>query len=488
MRTKCRIACLCIGLALCLTACGTGTSAPQQQEPVSTPQQSTYTPAPMPPPEGLSAMEGHMLWPVQRVTGMSSYDGEKFRYAFIDAAGEIVMPPNIIRFHYQRDENGRIAYLIASDEERVYAYTMDGTKILDAPGENAEVFPDGDSALITLRSADNYGEWNTENRMTVFSLSSGEPLLTGDYVHISRLGGYTVLLIDTQLRQFACDLRQGENARIPLVGSLTSQTVNGEPEDWRLVAMTGPERYEEGDNLYGFVGPDGGWAIEPVYLDAFSFIGDYAVVQLPDGGWTFIDRSGRQAAERYDRLDTVDAPAFPDGILYQTSDPDVPYLDAGLQPVNLETEKDGWIGGVFYHDGKAFAELSPQYTDILFAEWPVIIARDHQNQTFFLNAETGTSKTLTESYWRAIKLRDLFLLTGGDHYTVLDADGEERTDTVFARYPSAARYTDPEDYTYGDMAVAPDTYLWVTTASWQGYIDHQGNWLYRESRFQNLLD
>ena len=27
--------------------------------------------------------------------------------------------------------------------------------------------------------------------MTVFSLSSGEPLLTGDYVHISRLGGYT---------------------------------------------------------------------------------------------------------------------------------------------------------------------------------------------------------------------------------------------------------------------------------------------------------
>ena len=76
----------------------------------------------------------------------------------------------------------------------------------------------------------------------------------------------------------------------------------------------------------------------------------------------------------------------------------------------------------------------------------------------------------------------------GNHHIVLDADGNACPDTVFDRYPSAVRYTDPEDYTYGDMAVAPDTYLWVTTASWQGYIDHQGSWLYRESRFQNLID
>ena len=82
-----------------------------------------------------------MLWPVQRITGMSSYDGEKFRYAFINAAGEIVTSSDIIRFHYQRDENDRIAYLIASDEQRVYVYTLDGTKILDSPGENADVFP-----------------------------------------------------------------------------------------------------------------------------------------------------------------------------------------------------------------------------------------------------------------------------------------------------------------------------------------------------------
>lgn len=111
-------------------------------------------------------------------------------------------------------------------------------------------------------------------------LSSGEPLLTGDYVHISQISGYTVLLIDTQLRQFACDLRQGENARVPLVGFLTSRTITNEPADWRLAAMTSPERYEEGDNLYGFVGPEGGWAVEPVYLDACSFAGDYAAVQL----------------------------------------------------------------------------------------------------------------------------------------------------------------------------------------------------------------
>ncbi len=252
-----RITCLCIGLLLCLTACRTGNSAPQQQEPVSTLPQAAYTPRPMPPPEGLSAMEGHMLWPVQRITGMSSYDGEKFRNAFINAAGEIVTSSDIIRFHYQRDENDRIAYLIASDEQRVYVYTLDGTKILDSPGENADVFPDEGLALITLRTADNYGEWNTENRMTVFSLSSGEPLLTGDYVHISQISGYTVLLIDTQLRQFACDLRQGENARVPLVGFLTSRTITNEPADWRLAAMTSPERYEEGDNLYGFVGPEG---------------------------------------------------------------------------------------------------------------------------------------------------------------------------------------------------------------------------------------
>ena len=486
MHIKRRITCLCIGLLLCLTACRTGNSAPQQQEPVSTLPQAAYTPRPMPPPEGLSAMEGHMLWPVQRITGMSSYDGEKFRYAFINAAGEIVTSSDIIRFHYQRDENDRIAYLIASDEQRVYVYTLDGTKILDSPGENADVFPDEGLALITLRTADNYGEWNTENRMTVFSLSSGEPLLTGDYVHISQISGYTVLLIDTQLRQFACDLRQGENARVPLVGFLTSRTITNEPADWRLAAMTSPERYEEGDNLYGFVGPEGGWAVEPVYLDACSFAGDYAAVQLPDSSWTFIDRSGRQTAEHYTLLRTIDAPSSPHGILYETSDPDTPSLNARLQPVDPEMQKDGWIDGVFYRSGKAFTGFPPQYTDILLAEWPVIIARD-QDTAYFFNAETGVGKPLTERYWRAIKLQELFLIMG-NHHIVLDADGNACPDTVFDRYPSAVRYTDPEDYTYGDMAVAPDTYLWVTTASWQGYIDHQGSWLYRESRFQNLID
>ncbi len=149
-------------------------------------------------------------------------------------------------------------------------------------------------------------------------------------------------------------------------------------------------------------------------------------------------------------------------------------------------QKDGWIDGVFYRSGKAFTGFPPQYTDILLAEWPVIIARD-QDTAYFFNAETGVGKPLTERYWRAIKLQELFLIMG-NHHIVLDADGNACPDTVFDRYPSAVRYTDPEDYTYGDMAVAPDTYLWVTTASWQGYIDHQGSWLYRESRFQNLID
>lgn len=60
----------------------------------------------------------------------------------------------------------------------------------------------------------------------------------------------------------------------------------------------------------------------------------------------------------------------------------------GCSPVDPETEKDGWIDGVFYRSGKAFTGFPPQYTDILLAEWPVIIARD-QDTAYFFNAETG---------------------------------------------------------------------------------------------------
>lgn len=326
--------------------------------------------SPMPPPAGLSALEGRMLWPLESRTGAEAYDGEKFRYGFLDETGRPVTRRDYIAFTYIAEPGGQIRFLQAQREDGTDVYTMDGRLLADTTG-------------------------------------------------IVFVSPHVVREIDGEGREYFRDLNGG--VRIPPEGYVGRGIDLVEEADGLIPAATKrvPERMEPDDSIrYGYLNRKGQWAIPPRYTWVLPFDGAFAQVYTENGDHLIIDRQGRPA---------------PDASVSNASPPPYEGIPAG------------------------YSGPTEPYADIL------------QSGDIFIGLRRDGDAR-----------RD---------FDVLDGRGQVLTDTVFHTFPSAVIYlkgflrTTQE----ADMAVCP-AYLWVTTGRYQGYIDRQGTWLYRESRYQLLID
>ena len=454
-------------------------------------------PSLMPPLEGSTVPDGRMLWPVQRGTEPNMFGTTNTRYAFINEKGAQVLPASYILYHYETDPQGRYQYLCASTGRRVDFFTLDGKKVLEIAAETANCIKGTDLVFANLYISSTGGPLKTDARATLYDMKTGKRLLQQDYICLSLLNPELVWARDPDCREYLIDLRKGESRRIPLAG-YTDQYLSGgsyapvsdiAAADVRLPASDLPydpfEMYDRDphpERRVGFLGADGKWAVEPVYLEAMAFRGEYAAVRLAEDEWRFIDRQGRFAdGEVYQTIRGYD---FQEDIVYAAADAagKAVYLNAELEQVPLR--KQGWVKGQFYYDDRPVDGLPKKYTKIYSVQWPMLLAGGIDGSAYLLNMETGKGYAIDGQYGAITRVGDLYFGQAGDDVVVLDAQGRLLTDTVFSRYPSAAGFFSP----YHKSEAADAGYFWVTSAQYQGYADITGKWLYRESRFGLLED
>ncbi len=507
---------LCAGFCLFLPACRMRrtVSSPAEGEPLSSetrttkptvptsasPQEKEFIPPAdltaegMPPPEGLSAIEGRMLWPVKVQTEVES-DLDEGWYKFINEKGEPLTDTKYFAYSYERDDEGRYEYLTAKRDDVTDVFTMDGKKVQSAKGEWTIIHSEQKMMTVCLeRELHPVTAWYVY-RLTLCDLATGEQLLHNVYTSIEFVSRDTVRLVDANGNEYFCNPRKGENSRIPLEG-YAADFYPLFPEDgdgWLVCATDRPrEEYTDDGNiltnnvLYGYLGSDGKWAIPPQYFNATAFMGDYAGVEMADGRWRFIDRQGNIVGEkdyaRIERWYSSGEIAFEVQLHEWSSSASNLRLDRNLQPV----KKEGCVNGAWYHDDQLIAGLPAEYSHIVQINWPTIISSNSTNTAmYFMNAESGTGKPLPRYYESIQKFHNWYIAFpeySSRKATVLDADGNALTDTVFHRFPTALQGL--REY---ELRLCED-YLWVTTGQYQGYVNINGDWVYRESRFQNLLD
>ena len=520
---------LCAGAACGLTGCRYNTSTPSSNSSISTVSSATHSPdsvpsasfpnalpaawpeytapSPMPPPEGLSALEGKMLWPIKQATEAEAYDGLKYKYGFINEEGIRVLEPQYIYYSYFSDEQGRYQYLCASVQDRTDFFTMDGRKILEIPSESAYIVTGTDLVCAYLHSNNTSGVLDPDARVTMYNIRTGDRLLYDDYLTISILSPDIAIAVDPLYQEYLINLHQGENSRISLEGYAKEiYTYNSHhpheaplllaastlPPDWYGIM----DRTQRLDSRFGYLDGEGKWAIEPVYLDALPFVGPYAGVETAEGEYRFIDRQGQFIDDRiYQNIShfygfysffggyTADVK---EPIAFQVRDETGSeiFLNENLEPVSML--KNGWVDGCFYYNDRLIEGLPELYTEILYMEWPVVVAKYYtpygDSYAYLLNMDTGIGCDMNDTYWNICKAGDYYVCDAGGRYDIYNADGIQLYDTVFQRYPSAA------ENLFAGMYAADGRYLWVTTAQYQGYVDEIGKWLYRESRFGNLAD
>lgn len=496
---------LCAGLCLLLPACRTQrtSSSSEAGEPPSSavwpaePSSSSafippadLTAEGMPPPAGLSAIKGRMLWPVEVATETED-DLDKNWYKFINEKGEPLTDTKYFTYSYTRDREGRCEYLAAENEDATDVFTMDGKKLQSVKEEWFAIHPEQKMMTVCLERDFNlvFG-WYTSH-LTLYDLTTGGRLLQNKYTSIEFVSRDTVRLVDADGNEYFCNPRKGESSRVPLEGCAIPPYTSflEDSGDWLVCATDRPrEEYTDdgvvltNDVLYGYLGPDGKWTIPPQYFGATAFVGDYAGVEMADGRWRFIDRQGNVVGEEdythIDRCYSSEDIAFEVRVHEWASSASDLQLDRNLNPV----KKEGWVNDAWYHDDQLIVDLPAEYSHIVRVDWPMILVSNNARTAMYLmNAESGVGKALPRYYSSIQKFRDWYI--GYPDYSwqetiILDAEGNKLTGTVFHRFPSALK---------SRMSLCED-YLWVTTGQYQGYVNINGDWVYRESRFQNLLD
>ena len=287
------------------------------------------------------------------------------------------------------------------------------------------------------------------------------------------------------------DTEKGEQNLIPMDGYINYYDSTENNNIWPLLA-TDTSEYSE-DMKYGYIGMDGKWIIEPAYSQAREFHGNYAAVKTEDGLFYFIDKTGEIISEEgYSNIYFNDFEDDKSWCLYNNNTNDEKYLDISLQP--LAPTKHGWYSDGYYYKNDKINGLPKNYEYAMFHDDYVLVFYDWDDETiFWYDISRGKGKEINKRYDFIHNLGDYYIASyyserGNLYYYSFDVynrAGKIAEDTIFHRFPSiASRFKEYENM----MFFPSDEYLWVTTAQNQGYIDHEGNWIYRESRFHSLID
>jgi len=349
----------------------------------------------MPPPEGYSAIEGRMLWPVEIP---SDYYYKKYR--FINEKGKYISDASYTKCGYSLDSKGRYQYLTAYANERADIFTMDGKKLMEIPYPCMYINICGGGRYAVAVYADTEklrgGLDYYEYKSALYDLKTKKRLLYGDYSSISLINENIFLLSGADRENcYLFDVRKNEDKKLPAEGFAVRYYDGGMGRDFLIVAR---ENFSSG--YYGFIGPNGRWALEPVYLEAGDFSGKYAPVKVYGGVWRFIDRRGSiQDTKNYDYIYNYNTYGDEKIVFGAEIDGTHFYLDKDLNEIENEPF-DNLMGelsdGIYYYSGRSY-HIPEGFDNIMQVEWPVAILNGYGN-TCFLNLETGESKILDRQY------------------------------------------------------------------------------------------
>ena len=440
-----------------------------------------YVPTSMAPPPGMSAIEGKMLWPVEK-TDVFWYDGDYFetKYGFINEKGETATNPDFTDFSYSIDLNGKYEYLFAQQSKTISVYTMDGKKVMEAEGRDASIIRDLDY-LVTYTVSDNYKkvEIGSNNKMAVYDMKTKNRVLAKEYQFIYFLSKNIVLLLDNG-KPYLCDLRKGEDKKTELDGYPFIRELSYHSSDDFLIpaAKREPETegsyYNDHSKSNGYIDSSGKWILEPVYEYAGKFTDKYAIVQK-NGNYFFINKQGAEFRnEGYKHISENK-----NG--YSAYSEEWGQGEETTLDHELNDQNNGWINGIYYYKDKPYPSVPKKYNandiDLSVVADDSILFSNNTN-SYWLNLETGEGKEFEKKYDSFDKrpYAIIFSYNEGKSLDVYDLSGNIMTDTAFHKFKHL-RYS----FDIGG-------YLWVTTANYQGYVNIKGEWLYKESRHQMFID
>lgn len=452
-------------------------SVTQSASPTPPAATTDYTgPSPMPATDG-----GPMLWPtaVERTVRSAGGWSETglVRVGFVDATGELVVPPRYDGYDYCRDANGRATLVLAtSAEDHVDVLDLTGDVVTQIPGRLASCA--GDSYAVFQTEAGEYDPATFGEGL--FDLRAGEVVLP---VKVGRvilpLNKQTMNVRDADGEYF---LDPDSGRKTPHPGYLWYPAYASEPP-WPAAANSDGE-------VFGYLDESGRWALKPTFAGAEPFQAGHAVVR--DGTASHvIDTHFRQVGEKWDTIDAV-------GSFYQVTRKVDGAVVTGILDADLTTVFDPAPGEfTCYADDEqgtclitsetaaprllrlpeaGAVELPWQFSNLLSRTF-VEDRGDSDYATHVLNVGTGITfalampgdcVALSDDWVGCHPLSDLPM-------EVYTASGRR---TAFRDLRPLPNATDDGD--------AP--YYWVVAGSHRGFVDVTGRWLYRESSYTDLED
>ena len=509
-----RLLALILALALVLALMAGCSLLPAKAEPEPEPVNTDVITAGMPGPDG-----GPMLYPVIRTRG----DGWQNLFCIINQKGEFVSDAFYDYFSYVYTPDGKPWYVLVgkgSDSAAVRElYALSGKLAARFQASSAyqaivysPVMGYTPYLYVSHRENDEQDWFNTPR--SLFSLETLDMIFTSPGMTDFDVLGQNALRITRYVQD--AEPNEYDYREVHTVSYHGQKIDPNKADSGELFPATSLVT-----NLCGYTDENGNWIIPAVYESTTWFKGDYAAVCLPnEGGWYFIDKTGAVVGKKYGFIEDVNLGwcITPDGyedyryttgckseLLSKTLETMIPLTDGYL---SLAYDYNDYLRPSCYYivsdesyqffavDGKPLGEFTLDMYNAA-ADEPIssmggtwlnaslgdIICMGYCKTAMSLS--TGKLIPLPEgSYPVAVTPGGNLAVyqyseTGISRYFVINPDGEEVHDKLYSDFTI-------EQYFY-DQPMSRE-YFWVKQGRWQGYVDRDGNWRYRENRYQFLED
>jgi hypothetical protein len=436
----------------------------------------------------MQAVDGRpMLWPARLVLEPTlDFGGSPdVRYGFVDVRGKLVIPQRYEGYVYCPDATGRTAFLIASlAGRRAEVFDLNGKLLTRTPTATAEC-GGADHVVIT---EDVWGETDRYNSGLVDVTTGKVVVPIAKDRHVDVVDANTVNVSDPSGEYFL-DLTTGK--RTPHKGWLLEYASAG---DGKLLAAGAQRRRDSSDGAkVGFVDRSGAWAVPAEFEDASGYANGYSVVGIGEQS-TFLNAAFQRVGGVWDEVRAIEGPG--DVVLgyrvvlgsqHGLLGPDLKVV-VPPGPVSIACDWEGSgacsvvadasVALVVLPDGKATA-IPAGFTQAL--------------SPYFLGDEVDPDFSESNRIYAVragvtVELAGPVSCTGVGSAWVACDSGAGMTPPVVI--DTAGRVT---EFATAQAVLDPSpskgvAYYWVTAGSYQGFIDANGTWRYRESRYTQLED
>lgn len=438
----------------------------------------------MPAPDGRP-----MLWPTTRTSGPRA--NPTILHGFVDANGKVVLPARFESYLYCPDATGRAAFVILSragqpDEIR----GLDGGLLRRTPTSLTACV--GTDHVIVTDVIDGELDKVDSAIMTIATGAFVVPFAKNR--RIVAIDDHTVNVSDPSGEYF---LDLATKRRTPHPGWLAQESFGAEPA--LLPAAGGATRPGAQDSpRIGLLDRQGRWALKPSYSSVSGFLAGHAVVSW-ESGTGFLDEALHRVGVIWDEAWPITRPVN------------------GADSVLAYRVRQGEGNGLLGPDLKPLVEPTAQEiycgTDLHLA-WCAV--RDAQGRTTAVSLPDGATHALPEgfsqvlsSYFYAdtvakdeeghsrrilatgtgvvIDLPDLSSCQGVGTWALCRTTTGLVQTLIFDAAGNRADFASIEPIADPSGSGEP-AYYWVTAGPFQGFVDAQGTWRYRESRYTQLED